>query len=52
MQNEQIFNSVYTGEEMDNAFSVALAIANHNGIPKGTGKGSIQILGMDRKRVR
>ena len=47
MQNEQIFNSVYTGEEMDNAFSVALAIANHNGIPKGTGKGSIQILGMD-----
>ena len=51
MQNEQIFNSVYTGEEMDNAFSVALAIANHNGIPKGTGSGSIQILGVDNNSL-
>lgn len=51
MANDQRFDSRYTGEEMENAFSVALAIANHGGIPKGTGKGSIQILSMDTDRL-
>lgn len=51
MANDQRFDSRYTGEEMENAFSVALAIASHNGIPKGTGKGSIQILSMDTDRL-
>lgn len=36
---------------MESAFSVALAIANHSGIPKGTGKGNIQILSMDTDRL-
>ena len=47
MANDQRFDSRYTGEEMENAFSVALAIANHSGIPKGTGKGNIQIISLD-----
>lgn len=47
MANDQRFDSRYTGEEMETAFSVALAIANHSGIPKGTGNGSIQIISMD-----
>lgn len=51
MPNDQKFESRYTGEEMENAFSVSLAIANHSGIPKGTGKGSIQILSMDTDRL-
>lgn len=51
MANDQRFDSRYTGEEMENAFSVALAIANHAGIPKGTGKGNIQILSMDTDRL-
>lgn len=51
MANDQIFDSRYTGEEMENAFSVALAIANHSGIPKGTGKGSVQIISMDTDRL-
>lgn len=51
MPNDQRFESRYTGEEMESAFSVALAIANHAGIPKGTGKGSIQILSMDTDRL-
>ncbi len=51
MPNNQKFESRYTGEEMESAFSVALAIANHSGIPKGTGKGSIQILSMDTDKL-
>lgn len=51
MANDQRFDSRYTGEEMENAFSVALAIANHSGIPKGTGKGSVQIISMDTDRL-
>ena len=51
MANDQRFDSRYTGEEMENAFSVALAIANHSGIPKGTGNGSIQILSMDTDKL-
>lgn len=51
MPNDQKFESRYTGEEMESAFSVALAIANHSGIPKGTGKGNIQILSMDTDRL-
>ena len=51
MAIDQKFNSRYTGEEMENAFSVALAIANHSGIPKGTGKGSVQIISMDTDRL-
>ena len=51
MANDQRFDSRYTGEEMENAFSVALAIANHAGIPKGTGNGSIQILSMDTDKL-
>ena len=51
MANDQRFDSRYTGEEMENAFSVALAIANHAGIPKGTGKGSIQIISVDTDRL-
>lgn len=51
MATDQKFNSRYTGEEMENAFSVALAIANHSGIPKGTGKGSVQIISMDTDRL-
>ena len=51
MANDQRFDSRYTGEEMETAFSVALAIANHSGIPKGTGKGSIQIISLDTDRL-
>ena len=51
MQNDQIFKSRYTGEEMENAFSIALAIANHIGIPKGTGNGSVQIISIDTDRL-
>lgn len=51
MASDQRFDSRYTGEEMENAFSVALAISNHAGIPKSTGKGSIQILSMDTDRL-
>ncbi len=51
MANDQKFDSRYTGEEMESAFSVALAIANHSGIPKGTGKGSVQIIGLDTDRL-
>ena len=51
MANDQRFDSRYTGEEMETAFSVALAIANHSGIPKGTGKGSIQIISLDADRL-
>ena len=51
MENDQRFDSRYTGEEMENAFSVSLAIANHSGIPKGNGKGSIQIISVDTDRL-
>ena len=51
MANDQRYDSRYTGEEMENAFSVALAIANHNGIPKGTGRGGVQIIGLDTDRL-
>ena len=47
MANDQIYKSRYTGEEMENAFSVVLAIANHAGIPRGTGNGSVRIVSMD-----
>lgn len=51
MANDYRYDSRYTGEEMENAFSVALAIANHSGIPKGTGRGSVQIIGLDTDRL-
>lgn len=51
MATYQRFDSKYTGEEMENAFSIALAIASHSGIPKGTGNGNIQILGVDTEKL-
>ena len=47
MADETLYESRFTGEEIDNALAIAAAIGKVRGVPMGTGQGTVLILSLD-----
>ena len=48
---DDIYKSRYTAAQIDNALTIATAIAGNTGVPVGTGAGSIIILQLDKDKL-
>lgn len=48
---DNIYKSKYTAEQIETALSIVLSIAARDGIPAGTGEGSVRILSMDTSHL-